>query len=440
MSIKFLFVQLNEINFDLVNSYLSFSKENKFKYLKEIKNSFASFETYSEDKYENLEPWIQWTSVSLGKTFSEHRIFRLGDIVNFSKEKQLFEKIEEKGFKVGAISSMNAANRLKKPSYFISDPWTDTYSDNSNFSKRISLMLRQTVNENASSRLSLNSILTIVEIILRTLHYKKTFFLIKLIFSSLIKPWKKSLVLDYLLHLLHIYLYKKKSPNFSSIFFNAGAHIQHHYFFNAKYLDKLQQNPSWYIHPNADPFEDMLEVYDKIISDYLDLSKKNKILCVATGLRQIPYNTKKFYYRLKNHSLFLKNIGVKFIKVLPRMTRDFEIVFSSNKDRDTAKAILENLKSKRDDINIFDEIELRENSLFVTLTYPNEIKKNDFIIIDNKEKINFFDQVVFVAIKNGMHDSTGYVFFSPNTNLDLPKYKFHVSKLHNLILSIFKIF
>ena len=134
MSLKLLFIQLNEINFDLVNKYLSASKKNKFINLKIIKDTYKSFDTYAEDKYENLEPWIQWVSVNLGKDFNEHNVFRLGDIVNFINKKQIFEKIEDRGFKVGAISPMNAENRLKNPSYFVPDPWTDTHSDNSDFS------------------------------------------------------------------------------------------------------------------------------------------------------------------------------------------------------------------------------------------------------------------------------------------------------------------
>ena len=65
---------------------------------------------------------IQWVSVNLGKDFNGHKIFRLGDIINHPEEEQIFEKIEGKGFKVGAISPMNSENRLKNPAYFIPDP------------------------------------------------------------------------------------------------------------------------------------------------------------------------------------------------------------------------------------------------------------------------------------------------------------------------------
>lgn len=437
MSLKLLLIQLNELNFDVVDKYLSEAKKNKFTNLRVIKDTFKSFNTYAEDKYENLEPWIQWASVNLGKEFNQHKIFRLGDIVNFPKEKQIFEKIEDKGFKVGAISPMNAENRLKNPSYFIPDPWTDTFSDNSGFSKRLSIMLKQTVNDNSSGKLSFYSVLIIIEAVLRTLHYKNTLFLLKLIFSSLFKSWKKSLVLDYLMHLIHVHFLKKKLINFSSIFFNAGAHIQHHYFYNTKYLNSLQKNPEWYIKSSCDPFEDMLDVYDQIIGDYLKLNKNQNQLLISTGLRQVPYNMTKFYYRLKSHSSFLKKINIKFLKILPRMTRDFEIIFDNDLDLKNAKNILENIKSKKDDLNIFDEIEKRDRSLFVTLTYPHEVKNGDYIFVNNKLELNFFNETVFVAIKNGMHDTKGYVFYSPNSNIQLPERPVHISKLHDMILNHF---
>ena len=40
MSLKLLFVQLNEINFDLVDEYILASKKNKFTNLKIIKNNY----------------------------------------------------------------------------------------------------------------------------------------------------------------------------------------------------------------------------------------------------------------------------------------------------------------------------------------------------------------------------------------------------------------
>ena len=74
MKNKLIFIELNEINFDLVKKYslnYSFKVFNNdfFKKLKKTK---------SEDEYNLLEPWIQWVSIHTGLTAREHKIYRLG--------------------------------------------------------------------------------------------------------------------------------------------------------------------------------------------------------------------------------------------------------------------------------------------------------------------------------------------------------------------------
>ena len=43
---------------------------------------------------------------------------------------------------------------------------------------------------------------------------------------------------------------------------------------------------------------EMLEVYDEIIGDYLKISSNDKKILISTGLRQVPYNMTKFYYHV----------------------------------------------------------------------------------------------------------------------------------------------
>lgn len=431
---KFIFLQLNEINFDILKKYLEDDK-NHLKNFDKIQSSFKFCETFAEKEYNQLEPWIQWVSVFTGKKYSEHKIFRLGDIVLNNNLKQIFEILEAEGLKVGAIAPMNAENRLKKPSYFIPDPWTNTKSDNSSFSKRITNMLRQSVNDNGTRKLSLSSVICILEIMIRTFDLKRTNYLIKLITSALLKPWKRSLVLDYLIHMVHIYFLKKKKIDFSSVFFNAGAHIQHHYFFNSKYIENSQKNPSWYINSNVDPVLDMLKVYDKILEDYLNFYENNNKIFIATGLRQVPYNNIKFYYRLKNHENFLNKINIKYTKLLKRMTRDFEIQFESSDKMHDALNILREIYVKKNNENLFKEIEVRKKSLFVTLTYPKEVTKDDLIVTKDKVEFLLYDEVVFLAIKNGMHELKGYAFASPNIKNNFKEKSIHVSDLNKFILN-----
>jgi hypothetical protein len=68
--------------------------------------------------------------VHSGCIYAEHQNFRLGEVVG-SQVPQLFEKVEVVRVKVGCVSPMNAEKRVKRPAYFIPEPWTQTPSHGS---------------------------------------------------------------------------------------------------------------------------------------------------------------------------------------------------------------------------------------------------------------------------------------------------------------------
>ena len=126
---------------------------------------------------------------------------------------------------------------------------------------------------------------------------------------------------------------------------------------------------------------------------------------------------------------------IDFKNVFPRMTRDFLIEFEDESKKEQAKIILENIKTDKNH-KIFNEIENRKNSLFVTLDYSNEIKKNDEIFYKNK-KISFLECVNFVALKNGIHNEKGYFYCSKNINDKPLLNEPHVKNIFNVINGYF---
>ncbi len=429
---KLIFVELNEINFDVVKSYLkkgvvlpAFSRIFNEKFII----------TKSESEYENLEPWIQWPSVHTGLGYKDHKIFRLGDFVNSDKQ-QFFEKVENAGFKVGAISPMNASNNLIRPAYFIPDPWTRTKTDGSFLSRSIYEAVSQAVNDNSSSKITASSMIKLGLAFFLLVSPKRMLSMISYAFRAIKKPWRKALFLDKFLHEIHMTLFRKNQPNFSTLFLNAGAHIQHHYYFNSPYIESNNlQNPEWYIESNEDPFLEMLYIYDSILEDILKIPNTESI--IATGLSQQPFDYLKFYYRLKDHRSFLEKLGIKPKSVDPRMTRDFLISFENKNEADRAALILENIKFD-DNTRLFGEIDNRGKDLFVVLTYPNEIKKDSRVKFKS-EFIDIFNEVVFVAIKNGEHQAKGFAYFSQGIREYSPDDDDHVSKIHFSVLKYFNV-
>jgi hypothetical protein len=427
---KLIFLELNEVNFDIIRKYLrSGVVLPNFKSLLD----YQARATTSEDSYELLEPWIQWPSVHTGKPYSEHQIYRLGDSVKVSPV-QIFEKVEAAGYSVGAISPMNTINKLKAPSYFIPDPWTQTESDKSVFSRQLTKALRQTVNDNSSSKVSFTSLFVLFYALLAHVRVVEYLKFIRLALTSFKKPWRKALFLDLLLHEIHLKKIRNNRPDFSTIFLNAGAHIQHHYFLNCSQIsERYASNPSWYVSEEEDPLEEMLHVYDSILGDLLGFTGYEML--VATGLSQVPVSETVFYYRLADHEQFLKEIGVKFESVVPRMTRDFLIKFDSPQSAVIAEAKLASLTTG-DNKRIFGEIENRGKELFVVLDFSGEIISTTQIEVDGERHL-LLPSVVFVALKNGQHTGKGFAFFSDGIAWCAPDNDKHVSSIFDSISKFF---
>lgn len=429
----FIFIELNEVNFDIARMYLDLHSTNLPNIRKLLQ--LLAITTSSEDGYEELEPWIQWVSVHTGKTYAEHKILRLGDI-STKDTVQIFEEIESAGNVVGCISPMNASNNLTSPSYFIPDPWSGTSADGSWWSRKIASALSQAVNDNAKSKITFTSYVIILLACIRFARIAHYFKYVKLAFSSSGKPWRKALFLDLLLHDIHMSFLKNRKADFSTLFLNAGAHIQHHYLFNSKVFNNggSLQNPTWYISKRYDPFNEMLELYDLVLGDYLSLVGVE--LLVATGLSQAPYDRVKYYYRLKEHESFIRSLGIDFVRVAPRMTRDFLIIFENESEARKAQSVIDSITVSGE--KLFGLTDVRHCSLFVTLTYPYEIMQGS-VFEYNGENRKLFPHVVFVAIKNGMHQEKGFAFFSKGIEDCAPNEGAHIKELNNSIKKYFDV-
>lgn len=396
-------LELNEANIELIQSYISDGLHLP-NLSKVISNGVKK--SNSEEKYELIEPWIQWPSIHTGLSADEHCIFRLGDIEKFSGE-QIFERLEELEISVGCVSPMNVENRLKSPGFFIPDPWTNSDTDGSWQSNWIHSAISQAVNDNASDKLTGLSLLKLACALAATLSVKQIFDLTKKLSKLKARGYRRAIFLDCILTEVYIALVKKKKINFGVLFLNGIAHIQHHYLHSSEQNNSGGMNPAWYI--GDDPIKFALLYYDELIGKVLALQGFDTL--IATGLSQVLFENPVFYYRLERHEDFLKSLDLKFSKVLPRMTRDFLVSFDSNQERDVAKNTLQSLCING--IQIFGTIEERTNELFVTLDYPFEIMKDDLAKGDDGEiKIEIYDHINFVALKNGHHCGTGYVMSS----------------------------
>ena len=391
-------IQLNEINFDILKMYIN--RGLSIPTLERIYKS--SHKTQSEKEYKLLEPWIQWPSFYTGKSYSEHEIFNLGDYMRYEGDDLVSEWVKA-GLDIVAISPMNLSNRSDKNDVFIPDPWMHEKSSGGFVVAKLAEAISEFVNNNSSGKVSLLSKIKLLYGVINILNINQVKFLMDYYRKINGLSYRKAIFLDYILTFVYLNSIEKKKNYRGLLFLNAGAHIQHHYFFNSKVIGtKKLLNPSWYINPTLDPLEEVLLAYDYMLGEILESSENSLIV---TGLSQEPYNQVKYYYRLRDHAAFLNKHGVRYSKVFPRMTRDFEVTFENERQKLEAMQFFESFKDKSG-TRVFGHIQDQESSLFITSNYPKEIDNAEFYL--DETKVNLSDDFVFVAIKNGSHCSVGY--------------------------------
>jgi hypothetical protein len=396
-------LELNELNFDVVEKYAATGDLPTFR---RVFDRHDVHVTRAEKEFNNLEPWIQWVSVHTGLRFDEHKIFRLGDVVD-TNVRQIWDVLEEEhGLKVGAISPMNARNNLKNAAFFVPDPWTKTPASGSQDLIALSEGLNQAVNDNAHGVITPLSYLKLLfGAALNAFpgNYSRYAMLAKAARSGV---WRKALFLDLLLADVFIRHSKRKKPDFASLFLNAAAHIQHHYTYSSKHYSGDQRNPSWYVSSKCDPVEECYKVYDRILDRVLTALPDARVL-ITTGLSQLPNPRLVHYYRPRDHQAFLNALGVKsLVDVQPRMSRDFLLVFKSAQDAGDAADLLNSFRAADGDA-IF-RVENRGETLFCMLMYTKLIGDR-FTVVGNGKRLDNFDQwVLLVSIENAIHRTEGF--------------------------------
>lgn len=397
-----LLLELNELNFDQVRAY---GAEGLLPHLNALVADHGIVETTSEQRYEDLEPWIQWVTAHTGLTLAEHGIERLGDIVGVEVD-QIWEVLERQGVRVGAVSPMNAIDRCRAAAFFVPDPWTPAPVTGSASLQRLYAPIQQAVNDNASARLTAGSA---TQLFLGLAKYaaprRYAGYLADVIGAVRGRPWRKAILLDRLLTDVFIAETRRHRPGFASLFLNAGAHIQHHYLFNSATYPGPFRNPDWYVSAAQDPVLEVYTLYDRVVRD-LRHAFPDARLMVATGLHQNPHGAVTLYWRLKDHAGFLRDAGVPFARIEPRMSRDFVVFCDSAAQATAAEARLLTIVSE-DGRPLF-TVDNRGDSLFVMLSWAEDVPQDFTYRVGDATRTGLWDQVAFVAVKNGEHDGVGY--------------------------------
>lgn len=401
-----IFLELNELNFDMIQQYVDLGYLPNFKLLLE---NYALNHTIADLSNEYLQPWIQWVSIHSGKPYNDHQIFKQGDITQNNDIKQHWETLEEQSFSVAAFAPNNAANRSKNAPFWLPHPAIDTEVSGESWLYNLYTAMKQLENsEQTQPHLSTKSKTTLAHILLTKTQKTQWPSYLTNAYKSLFKQchWANALILDRLLTDAFIQQWRKYNPNFATLYLNAGAYFQQHYWFNSKAYAGSNQNPFWYIKEDSDPLLDIYQMYDQIIAD---IQKQSARLIIATGLSQIPNSQVTYHYRLEDKENLLANLGLEFKNTSAHQDDGFYIECQSQAAAQKAERTLRQLFSENDE-PLFDFTNQKEKQVFAQLTYPHEIK-SPFPVKNAKGETIFEDfstQVRFIKIVNSHKHKIGY--------------------------------
>jgi hypothetical protein len=425
MKNKVFFLELNEFNLSLLQiSAEKFSLKNLQKVL-----SFYSIETATSDTYESdfLEPWVQWVCVHTGTASAKHRIKHLGDVPDLA-HKQLWEELSERGVTSGIWGAMNASKgSADKSLFFLPDPWTDTENA---FPNELNVLLDpiRHLSKNYLHRSNyylFKKLLGLIKLIFSNRLFFSFLKEILILFYNIIRFRAKSFVFisfyDYISTLLFLKYKKKKNPDFSILFLNSLAHLQHHHW---KDLDP-SKNP---------PLKYGLKYIDRILGKIIKGLEKNEFFLIANAFSQKNTNEDApwILYRPKDQSEFLKAIGVEHTKVEALMTHDAHIYFKDKEEAKRGKKILSSVKVLKSKLFLVEDYKEEEKKLFYRICFT-DILPNDAKFVVGDKHYPFFKFFHPIVQRTGKHTQQGTLL--SNRNLFIKKIQNY--EIYNLIRGLF---
>lgn len=449
------FLQLNEINFDYIDRYIELGYLPHFKALFE---NHGYVETTSETEHHLANPWIQWPTVHTGLSYEEHKVFRLGDIVKI-KHPMIYETLESNGVSVAALAAFNASNNTEKAKFFVPDPWTLTKFSGSNDLRKIYDALCQVTNDYAQKKISLASYYNLAAGALSNAQFKHLNKYLSETLSYLKnKTWFRAVICDRLLIDTYITQCKKHKPQFSTVFLNGGAHLQHHYLFSSKVYNGDRTNPKWHVSEKDDPLLDILNLYDSALADILEYTNsiENARVIVATALHQDPHERETYYYRLDDHAALLAHLDIQYSDTYNLMTEDFVLCFENEQvAAETEQKILnvhtvdtqeifyvetadKAVRTLNKSTQIF-HTENRGKDIYVQLKPVSAlIPKHAKIQSGNTMIENFGEKVSLAQVKNTHHHGVGYYSDTAFKRGELPS-SFPLKDLYAMFLDAYGI-
>jgi hypothetical protein len=394
-----IFLGLNEFNFELISEAAKVFDLKNFQKLISLNPTACT----TKDTYDSnfLEPWVQWVSVQTGQPSSLHHIKHLGDIPSV-KHAQLWEELSRRGVTSGIWGAMNATRgKAKKCLFFLPDPWTFSeagYPSDINTLLSLPRYLAKNYLDLAPTvivRKALGLLGVLAMTSTRGLFIKEIPQLLKNCVRFKGEHFPFISATDLIMAHLFLNYRRKYKPQFSMIFLNSLAHLQHHH-----WSGDLKDNERLRIG---------LTYLDRALGFiFADLKEKEIFIC-TNALSQKNTNSEKPWvlYRQKDQKRFLKALGVKVDRVEPHMTHDAHIFFKTENECLMGAQILKDVTVDGQKLFVVETYE-DSRKLFYRIDFTDQLKAKA-IFLSGDKRLKFFDHFEAIVTRTGKHIPIGNI-------------------------------
>jgi hypothetical protein len=399
---RMLLVELNEFSVELFEQG---ARELDLPNLRRLLSMTATVTT-TDDRVEHrgLDPWVQWVSAHTGQPSSVHRVLHLGDTPAKLDSPQLWEVLSANGISSGIWGAMNATRgAADQCRFFLPDPWTfsePAYPDRINdllalpryYSKNY---LDVSVWEFVKGSLRLARYAVGSGAMLRLLA------LTPLILRGVAGIGINNAILFSAFDLFSAALFAAKrtedSPQFSLIFLNSIAHLQHHHWRQSTPLGKELRFG--------------LRAIDRVLGMLFENSAAGDVLIVMNALTQknVSSGTKLICYRQINPARFLHSIGIPHERVEQLMTNDAHVFFKTAAERDDAVRALAEVQISGKPFFQVEPDPQCALKLFYQVICWDELPDDASLLI-NGHRVGLFDHFGIQGIRTGAHIPEGRVY------------------------------
>jgi hypothetical protein len=397
---KLTLIELNEFNPDMLARAAA---ELNLRHVARLL-AMPATETFTNDEQEHqgLDPWVQWVSIHSGQPTEVHGIRRLGMTARQNRD-QLWNAVGKTGRSWGAWGVMNAPLGSRAGcDFFMPDPWS---FEERAFPPALNNLLALP-RYAAKNYLKLN-----LGEVLKALSRLAVYFvaparwpvlprIVARLFKGIgiagLNIHTLTTLVDYIGVLQLVQLKKSKATDFTVVFLNHIAHLQHQFWSREGAID-----------PNM---RFGLLMCDEMLGLLFASLAPGEAVVVANGMRQKNVAGQGWcVYRQKQPEDMLRRLGVDFARVEQCMTNDANVIFADAERADRAMETLSAARLGGTDDPIFYAERESPTRLFYQLAIDHRVSSGATIVSPNGS-IPFDDVLELVCERTGAHEQRGDVF------------------------------